>query len=65
MLKISVYFLACYMGGKLYEEKDWTRKKEVLFEEHSKDYVIAKQKIINNFRQISSTIFIVFYLYKW
>lgn len=25
-------------------------KKEVLFEKHSKDYVIAKQKIINKFR---------------
>ena len=26
------------------------KKKEVLFEEHSKDYVIAKPKIINKFR---------------
>lgn len=26
------------------------KKKEVLFEEYSKDYVIAKQKIINKFR---------------
>ncbi len=25
------------------------KKKEVIFEEHSKDYVIAKQKIINKF----------------
>ena len=25
-------------------------KKEVLFVEHSKDYIIAKQKIINKFR---------------
>ena len=49
-VKNKCYFLACDMGGKLYEEKDWTRKKEVLFEEYSKDYVIAKQKIINKFR---------------
>ncbi len=26
------------------------KKKEVIFEEHSKDYVIAKQKIISKFR---------------
>ena len=25
------------------------KKKEVIFKEHSKDYVIAKQKIINKF----------------
>lgn len=26
------------------------KKKEVIFVEHSKDYVLAKQKIINKFR---------------
>ena len=26
------------------------KKKEVLFEEHSKDYVLAKPKILNKFR---------------
>ena len=36
------------------------KKKEVIFEEHSKDYVIAKQKIINKFWWILSTIFTVF-----
>ena len=41
------------------------KKKEVIFEEHSKDYVIAKWKIINKFRQISFTIFTVLYLHKW
>lgn len=34
------------------------KKKEVLFEEHSKDYVLAKPKIINKFRLLYLCYFI-------
>lgn len=49
MLKISVIFLPVIWEVN-YANRRLNNKKEVLFEEHSKDYVIAKQKIINKFR---------------
>ncbi len=49
MLKISVIFLPVILEVN-YANRKTEQEKEVLFEEHSKDYVIAKQKIINKFR---------------
>jgi len=49
MLKISVIVLPVIWQVN-YVNRKTDKKKEVLFEEHSKDYVIAKPKIINKFR---------------
>ena len=45
---IVMYYGA--VGGYHFLIEKLKKKKEVLFEEHSKDYVIAKPKIINKFR---------------
>ena len=49
MLKISVIFLPVIWEVN-YANRKTEQEKEVLFEDHSKDYVIAKQKIMNKFR---------------
>lgn len=48
-VKNKCYSLARYMGGN-YANRKIEQEKRSYIEEHPKDYVLAKPKIINKFR---------------